>query len=396
MALVGANGAGKTTLLRIITGELAPHAGAVTRSGGLGRDAADGRHRARRRADRRRPAALGGPPRVRSAAAEVDRVRAGADGDRRREDPAALRRRRWPSTPTPAATTSRSPGTSARSRRSACPTTARSTASCAPCPAASRSGWCWSTCWPGPTRCCCSTSRTTSSTCPARSGWRGGSGSPTRRSSSSATTASCSPTPPPGWSPSSSARPATWCGPTRAASRRTTRPAGTASCASRSCARRWDEEHAKLKRAGAACTSRRRRTTTAWPRRYQAAQTRLRKFEEAGPPTEQPREQQVKMRLKGGRTGKRAVVCEHLELTGLMKPFDLEVWYGERVAVLGSQRLRQVPLPAAAGRRRQRPRRRAPARRRHRRSSRSATPAGPSSAPGSGRAGSCRPTSTPS
>jgi ATPase subunit of ABC transporter with duplicated ATPase domains len=42
------------------------------------------------------------------------------------------------------------------------------------------------------------------------------------------------------------------------------------------------------------------------------------------------------MRLKGGRTGKRAVVCEELELVGLMNPFDLEVWYGERVAVLGS------------------------------------------------------------
>ena len=36
VALVGANGAGKTTLLRIVTGELTPHAGAVTRSGGLG------------------------------------------------------------------------------------------------------------------------------------------------------------------------------------------------------------------------------------------------------------------------------------------------------------------------------------------------------------------------
>src|SRR5829696_7906617 len=70
--------------------------------------------------------------------------------------------------------------------------------------------------------------------------------------------------------------------------------------------------------------------------RYQAAVTRLRKFEEAGPPIEQPREQQVQMRLKGGRTGKRSVVCTDLELTGLMKPFDLEVWYGERVAVLGS------------------------------------------------------------
>nr|MBA2445432.1 ABC-F family ATP-binding cassette domain-containing protein [Nocardioidaceae bacterium] len=36
VALVGANGAGKTTLLRIIAGDVDPHAGAVTRSGGLG------------------------------------------------------------------------------------------------------------------------------------------------------------------------------------------------------------------------------------------------------------------------------------------------------------------------------------------------------------------------
>ena len=42
------------------------------------------------------------------------------------------------------------------------------------------------------------------------------------------------------------------------------------------------------------------------------------------------------MRLTGGRTAKRAVIAEGLELTGLMQPFDLEVWFGERVAVLGS------------------------------------------------------------
>jgi ATPase subunit of ABC transporter with duplicated ATPase domains len=42
------------------------------------------------------------------------------------------------------------------------------------------------------------------------------------------------------------------------------------------------------------------------------------------------------MRLRGGRTGKRAITCKGLELTGLMMPFDLEVFYGERVAVLGS------------------------------------------------------------
>jgi ATPase subunit of ABC transporter with duplicated ATPase domains len=99
--------------------------------------------------------------------------------------------------------------------------------------------------------------------------------------------------------------------------------------------RRWDEEHAKLK-ALVLMYKQKAAYNDGMASRYQAAQTRLRKFEEAGPPQAIPREQTVKMRLKGGRTGKRALVCERLELTGLMKPFDLEVWYGERVAVLGS------------------------------------------------------------
>ncbi len=99
--------------------------------------------------------------------------------------------------------------------------------------------------------------------------------------------------------------------------------------------RRWDEEHAKLK-ALVLRLKIKAEYNDGMSSQYRAAQTRLRKFEEAGPPIEQPREQQVSMRLKGGRTGKRAVVCSELELTGLMQPFDLEVWYGERVAVLGS------------------------------------------------------------
>jgi ATPase subunit of ABC transporter with duplicated ATPase domains len=99
--------------------------------------------------------------------------------------------------------------------------------------------------------------------------------------------------------------------------------------------RRWDEEHAKIK-ALVLRLKIKAEYNDGMSSQYRAAQTRLRKFEEAGPPTEQPREQAVQMRLKGGRTGKRAVICEQLELTGLMKPFDLEVWYGERVAVLGS------------------------------------------------------------
>ena len=99
--------------------------------------------------------------------------------------------------------------------------------------------------------------------------------------------------------------------------------------------RRWDEEHAKL-RSLMQMYKQKAAYNSDMASRYQAAVTRLRRFEDAGPPQALPREQQVTMRLRGGRTGKRAVVCEDLELTGLMKAFDLEVWYGERVAVLGS------------------------------------------------------------
>lgn len=99
--------------------------------------------------------------------------------------------------------------------------------------------------------------------------------------------------------------------------------------------RRWDEQHAALKQLVA--TLKVKATyNDGMASRYQAAVTRLRKFEEAGPPEERPPARAVSMRLRGSRTGKRAVVCEGLELTGLMKPFDLEVWYGDRVAVLGS------------------------------------------------------------
>ena len=99
--------------------------------------------------------------------------------------------------------------------------------------------------------------------------------------------------------------------------------------------RRWDEEHEKLKTL---VTTLRQKAAynDGMASRYRAAVTRLTKFEDAGPPQAPPQQQTVTMRLRGGRTGKRAVVCERLELTGLMHPFDLEVWYGERVAVLGA------------------------------------------------------------
>jgi ATPase subunit of ABC transporter with duplicated ATPase domains len=99
--------------------------------------------------------------------------------------------------------------------------------------------------------------------------------------------------------------------------------------------RRWDEEHAKLRELMLMYKNK-AAFNSDMASRYQAAVTRLARFEQAGPPEAVPLRQHVSMRLAGGRTGRRAVVVEQLELTGLMNPFDTEIWFGDRVAVLGS------------------------------------------------------------
>ena len=103
--------------------------------------------------------------------------------------------------------------------------------------------------------------------------------------------------------------------------------------------KRWDEEHVKLKEL---VVMYRQKATynDGMASRLRAAETRLRKFVEAGPPEAVPLRQKVSMRLTGGRTAKRAVVVTGLELKvdggQLMAPFDTEIWFGERVGILGS------------------------------------------------------------
>ncbi len=69
--------------------------------------------------------------------------------------------------------------------------------------------------------------------------------------------------------------------------------------------------------------------------RANAAETRWRRFVDAGPPPPPPTERDVKLRLAGSRSGERVLQVEGLEILGLTDPFDVEVFYGDRVAVLG-------------------------------------------------------------
>ncbi|MGC9963497.1 MAG: ATP-binding cassette domain-containing protein [Acidimicrobiales bacterium] len=99
--------------------------------------------------------------------------------------------------------------------------------------------------------------------------------------------------------------------------------------------KRWDEELARLK---AIVVEYRRKASynSDFASKLRSAQHRLDRFVEAGPPEEVPRPQRISMRLRGGRTGKRALTCTALAIDGLTEAFDLEVFYGERVAFLGA------------------------------------------------------------
>ncbi len=99
--------------------------------------------------------------------------------------------------------------------------------------------------------------------------------------------------------------------------------------------RRWDEEHARLKDLVRTLQVQ-AKISEAQAQKYRVQLRRLERFEAAGPPPDKPADERVSMRLRGGRTGVRAVTCAGLELSGLMQPFDIEIFYGERVGVLGA------------------------------------------------------------
>jgi ATPase subunit of ABC transporter with duplicated ATPase domains len=97
---------------------------------------------------------------------------------------------------------------------------------------------------------------------------------------------------------------------------------------------RWEQEHQRLKDLVRTLQTQ-AAISPDMANKYHAMQTRLRKFEEAGAPEAPPIEQDVKVGLRGGRTGLRALTFENLALANLTEPFNFEVFFGDRIAVLG-------------------------------------------------------------
>jgi len=102
---------------------------------------------------------------------------------------------------------------------------------------------------------------------------------------------------------------------------------------------RWEEEHLRLINLVKTLQVQ-AANSPAMASKYHAMQTRLRKFEEAGAPEAPPIEQDVRVGLKGGRTGLRALTFENVAIENgsgeyLTKPFNFEVFFQDRIAVLG-------------------------------------------------------------
>lgn len=80
---------------------------------------------------------------------------------------------------------------------------------------------------------------------------------------------------------------------------------------------------------------RRAATSDKFASRAKAAETRLRRFVTTTVEPEAPAEQNIRMKLLGGRSGKLVLKLTDLALPGLVRPFTTEVYFGERIGVVG-------------------------------------------------------------
>ena len=241
-------------------------------------------------------------------------------------------------------------------------------------PAASRSDSRSRCCCAAPTTCCSSTSPTTSSTSRRSAGSSSSCERPRRRSSTSATTASSS--------PATATKIVTL-----EASGAWTHGASFATYYEARDARRSriDDEHTRHQRERdrleAIMKEMKRRASFAdnFAPKAKAAESRLRHFDEAGPPPERVKDQKITMRLGGARTGKRAVVARRSRARRAHRPVRRRALVRRAGRGRRAERHRQEPLPPPA-----------------RRAARSAITATGASARTSSPASSARPTTIPS
>jgi ATPase subunit of ABC transporter with duplicated ATPase domains len=98
--------------------------------------------------------------------------------------------------------------------------------------------------------------------------------------------------------------------------------------------RQWNEEEQRLREL-VRIFKERAKYSRDWAKRANAMETRWKRFAADGPPPAPIVAQEIKLRLRGGDSARRVVALKGVGIDGLMRPFDEEVHFGERVGVIG-------------------------------------------------------------
>src|SRR3954447_27082704 len=96
----------------------------------------------------------------------------------------------------------------------------------------------------------------------------------------------------------------------------------------------WKDEERRLREL-VRLFKERARYSSVWAKKADAMETRWRRFVDDGPPPAPVADQHIKVRLRGGDSARRVVALKHVGIDGLVRPFDEEVHFGERVGVVG-------------------------------------------------------------
>ena len=98
--------------------------------------------------------------------------------------------------------------------------------------------------------------------------------------------------------------------------------------------RRWREEERRLFRLMKTFKERARYSSD-WAKKANAAETRWRRFSDAGPPPTPVSDKSIAVRLRGGDSARRVLDLRALGISDLVSPVSVEVHFGERVGVIG-------------------------------------------------------------
>jgi ATPase subunit of ABC transporter with duplicated ATPase domains len=98
--------------------------------------------------------------------------------------------------------------------------------------------------------------------------------------------------------------------------------------------KRWREEERRLFRLMKTFKERARYSSD-WAKKANAAETRWRRFRDAGPPPTPVLDTSIAVRLRGGDSARRVLDLRALGLADLVSPVSVEVYFGERVGVIG-------------------------------------------------------------